>query len=86
VLCAVLQALSFAPLLVGAARGEIAQSWFWIATVAYWAFGMATSPAWNAWITSLVPAEMWAQFFAHRTRAAQGALFVAVLIGGAENS
>jgi hypothetical protein len=58
VLCARLQALSFVPLIVGAALGRVDLSWVAVATVAYWGFGMSTSPAWNAWVTSLVPREM----------------------------
>ena len=82
VLCACLQGLSFTPLLIGAALGRIDITWLGIATVSYWAFGMATSPAWNAWVTSLVPVASRARFFASRTRAAQGSLFVAILVGG----
>ncbi|NNL85562.1 MAG: MFS transporter, partial [Myxococcales bacterium] len=82
VACACLQAVSFLPLIVGAALGQIALGWLAIATVAYWSFGMATSPAWNAWVTSLVPAEIRAHFFAGRTRVAQAALFGAILLGG----
>ncbi len=78
VLCARLQALSFVPLIVGAALGKVGLLWVGVATVAYWAFGMSTSPAWNAWVTSLVPFEIRAGFFARRARAAQAAL-----LGGA---
>ena len=28
--------------------------WIAFATVVYWGSGMATGPAWNAWVTSLV--------------------------------
>jgi predicted MFS family arabinose efflux permease len=82
VICARLQALSFLPLIVGAALGELSLIWVGIATVGYWGFGMSTGPAWNAWVTSLVPAETRAGFFARRTRAAQAALFVGLLVGG----
>jgi len=82
VLCARLQALSFVPLIVGAAMGKVGLLWVGVATVAYWAFGMSTSPAWNAWVTSLVPSEIRAGFFARRARAAQAALFVALVAGG----
>lgn len=82
VLCACLQALAFAPLVLGAALGRIGLGWLGLATVAYWAFGMATSPAWNAWVTSLVPREIRAGFFARRARSAHASLFVAVLAGG----
>ncbi|MGH0032157.1 MAG: MFS transporter [Myxococcota bacterium] len=82
VLCAALQALSFLPLIAGALLGRIGLGWVAAATVAYWGFGMATSPAWNAWVTSLVPEPIRARFFASRTRAAHATLFVAILLGG----
>ncbi len=82
VLCACLQALSFTPLVIGAALGHITLGWLAISVISYWAFGMSTGPAWNAWITSLVPQRIRARFFAHRTRAAQAALFGAILVGG----
>src|SRR5262245_49996508 len=82
VLCAVAQALSFAPLVAGAARGQIALAWVAFATVAYWSFGMATGPAWNAWVTALVPPEIRARFFARRARRAHMALFLSILVGG----
>jgi hypothetical protein len=82
VLCATLQALSFAPLVAGAFLGRIGLGAVAAAAVAYWAFGMATSPAWNAWATSLVPGAMRARFFARRSLAAQASLFLAVLAGG----
>jgi MFS family permease len=82
VLCARLQALSFVPLIVGAALGRVELSWVAVATVAYWAFGMSTSPAWNAWVTSLVPREMRARFFARRARAAQAALLGGLVVAG----
>jgi MFS family permease len=82
VICARLQALSFLPLIIGAALGEVALLWVGVATVAYWAFGMSTSPAWNAWVTSLVPFEIRARFFARRARAGQAALLGGLLVGG----
>jgi MFS family permease len=82
VACAALQALSFAPLIVGALLGRMSIVWLALAMVSYWGFGMATSPAWNAWVTALVPRSIRAHFFASRTRAAQASLFLAVLLGG----
>jgi MFS family permease len=82
VICARLQALSFVPLILGAAAGKVGLPWVGLATVAYWGFGMSTSPAWNAWVTSLVPLEIRAGFFARRARAAQAALLGGLVIGG----
>ena len=82
VACAVLQALSFVPLVAGAWAGRIGLVWVCAATVGYWAFGMATGPAWNAWVTSLVPPETRTRFFARRTRAGHAALLAAIMAGG----
>jgi MFS family permease len=82
VISARLQALSFLPLIAGAAVGEVSLLWVGLASVGYWGFGMSTGPAWNAWVTSLVPVEIRARFFARRARAAQAALFVGLLVGG----
>src|SRR5262249_1319963 len=52
------------------------------ATAAYWSFGMATGPAWNAWVTTLVSPEIRKRFFARRARMCHAALFAAMLVGG----
>jgi MFS family permease len=83
VLCARLQAASFAPLLIGALRGSLSVGWVFGAAAAYWGFGMATGPAWNAWAGVLVPAPRRARFFAQRSRWAQAGLLLAILAGGA---
>jgi len=82
VLCAMLQAASFAPLIAGAVLGRIAYWIILLAGVAYWGFGMATGPAWNTWVGTLVPAELRARFFAFRTACANAALFAAFVAGG----
>src|SRR5204862_3914833 len=64
VTCAALQGLALAPLAIGGARGHIELAWVVAATVAYGTFGMATSPAWNAWVPTLVPTEIRRQVFA----------------------
>jgi len=81
VLCARVQAVSFAPLIVGAWLGRIELAWVFAATAVYWGFGMATGPAWNAWVTSLVPREARADFFARRAQLGHATL-LAVLVGG----
>jgi len=82
VLCAGLQAASFAPLVAGALAGRVSNALVFCVAAAYWGFGMATSPAWNTWVGALVPAAMRAQFFARRTRWAQSALFAALIGAG----
>jgi MFS family permease len=83
VLCALLQAASFIPLIAGAVSGRVSLALVFCVAAAYWGFGMATSPAWNTWVGSLVPAHTRALFFARRTRWAQAALFAALLSAGA---
>jgi MFS family permease len=78
-----LQAASFAPLVAGALAGGIDRLWVFVAAAAYWGFGMATGPAWNTWVSTLVPERRRARFFARRNRWCQAALLVGVLAGGA---
>jgi MFS family permease len=82
VLCALLQATSFLPLIVGALLGRIHYGVILFAATAYWGFGMSTGPAWNTWVGTLVPPNLRARFFAHRTRWSNAALFVALASGG----
>ncbi len=82
VACARLQALCFLPLIAGALAGRIPLAVVFAAAAAYWGFGMATGPAWNAWVESLVSREVRARFFARRARLAQAALFASILAGG----
>ncbi|HXV35603.1 MAG TPA: MFS transporter [Myxococcota bacterium] len=83
VTCAVLQATTFAPLSVGALLGRIPYGVILLAATAYWGFGMATGPAWNTWVGTLVPPPLRARFFAHRTRWSHAALFTALVAAGA---
>ena len=82
VCCATLQALAFLPLVAAAYTGHISGvALLWIVAV-YWAAGLATGPAWNTWIGTIVPRNLRAGFFASRTRAAQGSIFLGFLLGG----
>jgi MFS family permease len=80
--CAALQALCFAPLVVAALRGAAAPALLFAVGAAYWGFGMATGPAWNAWVGTIVPARLRARFFARRARFAQLALLLGIAGGG----
>jgi MFS family permease len=80
--CAALQALCFAPLVVAALLGAAPPAVLFAVGAAYWGFGMATGPAWNAWVGTIVPARLRARFFARRARVAQLALLVGIVAGG----
>ncbi|MFO0688068.1 MAG: MFS transporter [Myxococcota bacterium] len=82
VLCAGLQALCFAPLVVAALAREMDLGLLYAIASLYWGLGMSTGPAWTAWASSLVPARMRPAFFANRARASQLALVLALVAGG----
>lgn len=77
VLCATLQAVSFVPLVATAIAGWASWPAVMLIATAYWASGLAASPAWNSWMARTVPSGIRAPFFAARTRASH----VSVLIG-----
>lgn len=82
VLCAGIQAASFVPLVAAALLGRIPTfAAFLIATV-YWGAGMSTGPAWNTWVSTLVPAPIRARYFARRSRLAQAGTVLGLLLGG----
>jgi len=82
VLCAGAQAASFAPLAIAALYGSLSRPVLFGAAALYWGFGMATGPAWNTWMTQIVPRSIRSRFFAARSRWAQGALLAGLLAGG----
>ena len=66
VCCAAIQSLTFVPLFLAAWRGHLSgMALLWIAAV-YWAAGLATGPAWNTWIGTVVPAATRAGFLGLR--------------------
>lgn len=83
VACALLQAASFLPLIAAAVAGGMPELSLYATAALYWGFGMATTPAWNTWVGTLVPSALRARFFAHRNRWAQTALLAGLVAGGA---
>lgn len=82
ILCAALQAAVFVPLAFGAWSGGLGLVTLFVLASAYWAFGLGTGPAWNAWVGALVPRNVKAGFFASRTRASQIGTFVGLAAAG----
>ncbi len=83
VLCgATIQGLAFLPLLLAAWRGWISAAGLLVVVAVYWGSGLATGPAWNTWMGTLVPSSLRAGYFAFRTRASQAAVFIGFLAGG----
>ncbi|HUG93179.1 MAG TPA: MFS transporter [Planctomycetaceae bacterium] len=80
--CATVQALSFLPLALAAWAGAIPTPVVFLIAAVYWGTGMATGPAWNAWVETLVPVHIRARYFARRTRAAQIGVFAGLVGAG----
>jgi len=77
ILCTVIQAASFVPMVVWAIRGEAAPWQLLLATSLYWASGMAAATAWYTWMAGLVPGRIRAGYFAQRNRIGQAFVLVA---------
>ena len=82
VICAFLQAMTFIPLVIAACRGAISSAAVLVIAAVYWGTGLATGPAWNTWISTVIPSSIRTRFFTIRTRASQAAVFLGFLIGG----
>jgi MFS family permease len=80
--CAVIQAISFIPLVIAAMVGSIGITSLLFIAAVYWGSGLATGPAWNTWIGTLVPRPIRPRFFAHRTRLSQAGVFLGFCGGG----
>ncbi len=83
VLCgATIQGMAFVPLLFAALRGWITAPGLLLVVAVYWGAGLATGPAWNTWMGTLVPAGLRPGYFALRTRVSQAAVFGGFFGGG----
>ncbi len=82
VLCAALQAVCFAPLIIAALSHEMDLVLLYLVASMYWGLGMSTGPAWTTWASSLVPKRLRPAFFANRARASQLALVLSLVGGG----
>jgi MFS family permease len=82
VINAAIQAASFIPLVTAAIIGSIPEWALFAVAAIYWGSGMATGPAWNTWIGTLVPQRIRAHYFGRRSRAAHIAVLVGIVGGG----
>ena len=82
-LCATLQAMAFLPLIYAGMVGEISLLGLLVIASIYWGAGLATGPAWNAWIETIVPIGVRTRYFAARSRLAQLTTLAGFMLGGA---
>lgn len=83
VACVIVQALSFVPIAVQAARGSVGLPDLLIAASVYWSAGMASLAAWSVWMAELVPPGVRPRFFAFRSRLALCGMIVGLGVSGA---
>ncbi|HRQ72193.1 MAG TPA: MFS transporter [Phycisphaerales bacterium] len=82
VICATVQSLSFLPLAVGAVVGAMPAWLLFLVVAVYWAVNYGQGPAWNTWVTTLVPRRIRARYFANRSRVAQFGTLGGLVFGG----
>ena len=70
-LCAAVQVAVFFGLAGAALLGTVSAAVVFLLATLYWAATMATVPAWNAWVATLVPGRVRSRYFARRTRLAR---------------
>ncbi len=82
VCCATLQGLSFFPLVYAALNGSLALLPLLAIASLYWAGGLASGPAWNTWVESIVPSRIRPRYFSLRTRISQICTLLGLVAGG----
>lgn len=82
VLCAALQGMSFVPLVYAALYGSLALVPLLVIASLYWSGGLASGPAWNTWMESIVPGRIRPRYFSLRTRISQSCTLVGLVGGG----
>lgn len=76
------QSLVFLVLVVASIVGKLPTTVMFFIAALYWAAGMAITPAWYCWITTIVPSGLRTNFFARRTRYTQLFALFGFLLGG----
>jgi MFS family permease len=81
-LCASLQSVSLIPLAIGAIVGTLPVWVLFLVVSLYWACNMAAAPAWNTWMTMIIPSRLRANYFGRRSRLCQLGTLGGILAGG----
>lgn len=76
---ALLQALSFLPLIYAAHLGYARFRWMTLLFSIYWFASFSYGPSWNYWISKVVVQDSNRRFFSNRSRLQQVALFVSLI-------
>lgn len=81
-LCVAIQAAAFVPLAGAAVLPGFPVLVVFLLAALYWGSGMATGPAWNAWVGTLVPQRIRPRYFARRALICQLGFLAGFLLGG----
>lgn len=81
-LCASVQSLSLIPLAIAALVGSIPSWGVFLAVTLYWACNLGAGPAWNTWVTTIIPRRIRAPYFGRRTRICQLGTLAGIVTGG----
>ena len=80
--CAICQGMSLLMLPL-ALLGKSAALWaIYGAATIYWTASLATGPAWNTWIETIVPPRLRARYFGRRSRLSHAAVLLGFMAGG----
>ena len=80
--CAIVQSISFIPLIIAAAYGDI-PTWLVFVTLSiYWSAAIGAWPAWSTWVARLFPETSRASYFSKRNRICQISQLTAMLAAG----
>ncbi|MDI9384215.1 MAG: MFS transporter [Verrucomicrobiota bacterium] len=82
VTCAAVQVFALWVLALSALMDTVSPVLIFAFAGLYWAGSLGTGPAWNTWVGTLVPKSIRPRFFATRSRFAQGAVMVGLVLGG----
>ncbi len=82
VVCSLLQAACFLPLISAAWGGHISAMSAMLISSVYWGASLGTGPAWNTWQGTIIPRPLRAKFFAKRSRLCQATTLVGFLAAG----
>ncbi|MGC4003432.1 MAG: hypothetical protein QM811_09980 [Pirellulales bacterium] len=80
--CSAVQAVAFLPLAIAAAIGAMPVWLLFVVAGFYWGAGLAAGPAWNAWVSNVIPTDIRSHYLARRTRIGQFCLLMAYVLGG----
>lgn len=79
--CAMIQALSFLPMVALALNEKKSSIILFLSVVLYWTGGLGSASAWNTWMSKTVPSNIRTRYFAKRSRICHLGVLIGLIIG-----